>query len=200
METKLVVIVTISAISIFFRWFAFNRVDSVAMELSMVSFTVKLLDTIIKCQTEGIIWRDVGLCTILFLLVAALSGIHHAYYSNLLEKIGGIINNAKPAEDGDTEQEKATNNIRREGLDNMLPLARHAIFLTYSFYLENKLNFYVRRGKMSARENFAKVINSLSDLTYKVEPSDLLLPNGTQIGGLLAFLFLGGGAVLLAIL
>lgn len=199
METKIVVIVTISAISIFFRWFAFNRVDSVAMEFSIVSLAVKLLETITKYRTAGIVRRDIGLCAFLFLLVAVLSCFHHANYSTLLGKIENIINEAKPDEKGETEQEKAENDIRREGLENTLPLARHAIFLTYSFFLENRFKFYVRRGKKSARENFANLINSLSKLTYKIESSDLLLTTGTQIGGLAVFTLLGGLSVYLAV-
>lgn len=200
MGIKIVIISAISAICIFFRWFAFNRVDSVALEVSAVSFSFRVFETVTKYQSQNIAGKDILLCVLSCLLFVALSCFHHANYSTLYEKIKGVIDNAKPKLENDTEETKGENAIKREALDNTLPLARHAIFLSYSHFLENKLGFYIRRGKKDARENYAKLLNSLSKLSFKVQESDLLLSEQTQKGGLLSFLVLGIFSILLAIL
>lgn len=203
MITKIVAIVAISAISIFFRWVAFNRVDSVAMELSVVSFSARVLESIAKYQVGELTGTDIILCVSSLALVMILSFVHHSLYSSLLERIKEIVNNAKPGMESDAEEneeERAKNEIKRQALDNTLPLARHAIFLSYSYFLEHKFNFYIRRGKKNARENYAKLINSLSKLSYTTQASDLLLPPGTQKGGLVVFSLLGVVSVFLATL
>lgn len=200
MAIKIVMIVSIAAISIFFRWFAFNRVDSVALELSVISFSFRIFEIIANYPDKGLPGKDILLCIISCLLIVILSCFHHVNYSTLYEKIKSIIDNAKPKTENDTEETKGENDIKREALDNALPLARHAIFLTYSYFLEKKIGHYIRRGKKDARTNYARLLNSLSKLNFKVQEFDLLLPKEAQKGGLLIFLVLGILSIILAIL
>lgn len=200
MEIKFTIIAVISAISIFFRWLAFNRVDSVALEISIVSFAFRVFETIVKYQSKELAGTDIFLCIVSFLLVVALSCIHHSNYATLLEKIKDLIDNAKPEQRNKDEEINEANDIKREALDNTFLLARHAIFLTYSYFLEEIFNLYIRRGKKKARDNYARLINSLSKLSFTVQESDLLLSKGTQIAGLLICFVLGGISVLLVVL
>lgn len=200
MEIKIAVIVALSVISIFFRWYAFNRVDSVALEISVVSFAFRVFETIGKYQSNEFTRKDIALCVLSLLPVAALSFLHHSNYSTLLEKIRRLIERAKPDLGNRAKEVEEANAIKREGLDKTLPLARHAIFLTYSYFLEEKFNFYIRRGKKNARENYARLLKTLSKLNFNVQESDLLLDEGAQIGGLLACFALGGISILLVVL
>lgn len=198
--TIIIVITVISAISIFLRWFAFNRVDSVALEIAVVSFAFLVFETIGKYQSNELVGKDIIKCVVSLLLVILLSCFHHSCYSSLLERIKELIDRAKPEKKNTSEKGNEANDIKREALDNTLPLARHAIFLTYSYFLEEKFNFYIRRGKKNARENYARLLNSLSKLSFRVQESDLLLPTGTQMAGLLICIVLGGISVLLVAL
>lgn len=200
MGIKFILIAVISAISIFFRWFAFNRVDSVALEISIVSFAFRVFETIGKYQSKEIAGYDIGLCIALFAFVVALSYIHHANHATLLEKIKKLIDDAKPEQRNKDEEINEAADIKREALDNTFLLARHAIFLTYSYFLEERINFYIRQGKKKARDNYARLINSLSKLSFTVQESDLLLSKGAQIAGLLICFVLAGFSVLLVVL
>lgn len=197
---KIVLIIGISTVSILFRWLAFNRVDSVALELSLVSFSVRVVETLIKYQEGAFSEKDIQYCGFLFGLVLLLSGFHAFSYQILTQKIRTVIDRAKPQKGTDTEKTKELNELKRQALENTLPLARHAIFLSYSYFLEERLGHYLRKGKKNARENYAKLIISLAGGQYTVEPSDLLLPTPAQLIGLLIFLGLGILSVVLAVL
>lgn len=198
-EIKIALIFMISAISIFFRWLAFNRVDSVALDISLVCFSFRIFETFMKYKSGSMSGKDILLCVLSFFIVLALSVFHSFNYSTLIRNIRCAIDKAKPPEDEDDDKTRELNKLKREALDNTFPLARHAIFLSYSQVLEEKLQIFVRKGKKVARENFEKLINSLDGIRHPIGPSDLLLPPAAQIKGLILFFILGTASVVLAV-
>lgn len=194
---KLFLIVGISAVSVIIRWWSFSRVDSVALELSLNSFFLKLFETCTDIfVNDSFSLCAVLLCALLFLFVVILATVHHWMKNKLNKIVQDIIEEAKQTSKESSDFEETRKNV----LDSTMPLARHAIFLSFSAFLEQRLPVTVRKGKSDARKRYAQLIDSISDAGNVVKENDLLLPEKKQILGLVLFLLLGAGSVLIAVL
>lgn len=189
----LLVILVFTGISVFFRWLAFNRVDSVAFDLSVSSMAYTLLKPVLSSNSwsefiNAICDRDWLLCCFFSVaIVVVLAIIHHYFFGKLFMQIENKIAETKRKLTGNN----SNRTLKSDALDATIPLARHAVFLSYITFIKR---FSLRKGKRIAREKFAGLLTRISG-NNELSERDFCLNKKNEIVGLVAFNLLGGIAL-----
>jgi len=174
----LAIILVIVALDIFIRWIAFKRVDSVAIEISIISLLFNFFRFITDAYVEKYAHEWVIRLAIGIVTLGALITVHAVYFEKLREII------KKEIEEGLGTQKDY---IVADG-DKLAKLTRHSIFLTFVAFF-NGTRLHIRKGKTDTRE---ATVYLLKRLYKKTLPNNsFVLPRLNQIIGLGIF-FVGG--------
>ena len=174
----LIIIMIISTISVLFRWISFKRVDSIAMELSISSIAYVIIS--FNTLTHSLYRVLIGI-----IIVIILSWIHFNYFSKLLNKTKTHI---RVMIESVNSQGNKSKEEKKEALEAAIPLAKHAIFLSYVAFIKNG---QIRKGKKTASKKYASLLSSIYGETDKCTEEHLCLEKKDQIIGLILFNVLG---------
>ncbi len=194
-------ITVLTVFSVATRWWAFHRVDLIAVEISSASLFYSFICLIVISTSPNALWNNLAssywqlkILGGLF-IVFVLAMIHHYFFNKLNDRISKKIEDAALKVQGNAPTKK----IKKDALGATIPLLRHAIFLSYSTFFTKKTGWeYIRKGKLDARKAFSTLLCKICGVSQFGE-DDFCLESKHEIIGIVTFNLLCIGAIFLAV-
>lgn len=131
----MLIIIGISVADLFFRWLAFDKTESCAVEITFVSFAVNFAYSVISCAGAGdflekYLMRNV----ILFALFALSCAAHRFYFEQCMKGVIKRVEAAKTVIKESSEMSRQVDVV--DMLDDMELVSRRCISVCYSRFID----------------------------------------------------------------
>ena len=224
-----ILILVLLLVSIFCRWLAFNRMDSVALDLCIAAFIYNLFHALsITDSMQQFLDEEMMRCIVLFLFAFIVGAVHRHYSEMCQALIRNKIDKAKMAlefnrrnrmdddEFDETDVSETLYFAQQTILDQAKQLAEKTIFVCYSAFIDRFSYNYLpkfllkkkkqkgtkgfRPNKTAVRQGLADMVNALEIEGVEVlKETDFNIDEKNQMIGLCLFDLMELRSVLVAL-